>query len=238
MTDHYWNRENFEGLLALAAALRTDARLEHLARYCELRERGLRRQAFAELDAFFANAKTWSPAVCRDVALTILELNRRTPEAHQFLSVPLQRKFIEPVLVAWRAEEPTNAIATRELGLFGRDQDTLRAALAMNPQDLEVRAAIVEALLQFVSYATHHLVEGLFIGDEADAASALDEAAALLEGGADVKAMRMLRKETEGLARLLADWLEYRKAPEGTFREWCDQRSRVHPWWGIFYYKA
>lgn len=44
MKFYYWNRDNFESLLDLAKELRTVPELAHLADYCELREKGLRKQ--------------------------------------------------------------------------------------------------------------------------------------------------------------------------------------------------
>jgi hypothetical protein len=235
--DSYWNRENFEGLAALASTLREDARLEPLGRYCELREKGLRREAFAELDRFLAGTASWDVATQRSIALTVLAANRSAPDAHQFLSEPIRRRFIEPVLDRWREDEPGNAVPLGELGLLRRDQRLLTRALELDPADDRVRAALAAMLLEYVAHATHHLVEGTFIGSEADAASALAEASDLLAGISDPAAVRYLRYDLEDLRRLLADWQEYQLAPTGSFPEWCRERNRDHRWSSIYYYR-
>jgi hypothetical protein len=233
---YYWNQENFEGLATLSAALREDSRLAALARYCDLREKGLRRQAFAELEAFLGMAGSWDALVQREAVSRILDLHWKTPQAHQFLADPLRTRFVEPVLNEWRAAEPMNSVPARHLALLRGDIELLREALRMNRRDDVLRTALAGILISFVDHATHHLVEGKFIGDEADAMAALAEAAAVLKDVSDPSSVRGLSEDVQDLSALLADWREYRKAPEASFPEWCRKRGRKHPWWNIVYY--
>lgn len=233
---HYWNRANFEGLASLASAFRADPRLERLAAYCDLREKGLRRQAFAQLDAFLDQVRSWDEPDQRDLALHVLDAHWQTPQAHQFLAEPLRKRFIEPILEQWRAAEANNPVLLRYLALLRRDCVLLNEARRMNPKDDLLRATLAGILIGVVDDATHHLVEGEFIGDEAQASAALADAASVLAGVADPSAVGSLKQDLEGLAALLADWREYRQAPEGTFPEWCRSQNRSHQWWSIVYY--
>lgn len=158
--DPDWNHDNFKGLVALAAALRGEPRMKRLALYCELCEQGLRREAFAELEAFLDEAGGWEEADRRDVALRILDADRRSPAVDQFLCDPPRRRLIEPVLETWRAAEPDSANPIREHALVRHNQDLLDAALRADPHDDEVRAAIAKLLVRFVDYATQHLDQG------------------------------------------------------------------------------
>ena len=234
--DSYWNRESFEELTSLASSLRENPRLEPLASYCELREKGLRREAFAELDTFLSSVATWDLATQRAIALTVLTTNRKVPDAHQFLSEPLRRRFIEPVLERWCEDEPENAVPCSELGLLRRDHALLTRALELDSGNDRVRAGLAAMLLDYVAYATHHLVEGTFLGSESDAASALAEATDILAGVSDSGGVQSLRYDLEDLRRLLADWQEYQLAPSGSFPEWCHERQREHRWSNIYYY--
>ena len=81
--------------------------------------------------------------------------------------------------------EPDNPVPTRYLALLRDDRKLLYDALVMNPKDDQVRVMIAAQLIKFVDYATHHLVEGVFIGDEAEAEAALVEAAAMLKEVSD-----------------------------------------------------
>jgi hypothetical protein len=232
----YWNTSNFDGLKSLAAALRADARLEHLAGYCELREKGLRREAFARLEAFLSEAASWDVPVQRSLAVHILDAHWRTPQSHQFLTDPLRKRFIEPVLEAWRDADANHPLPARHLALLRRDQSLLAEALRLDPKDDVVRAALVSMLLGFVDYATHHLVESRFIGDENESASALAEAASLLAEADDPSSVQALNQELAALTSLLSDWREYQLAPQGTFPDWCRARNRPRNWPSIVYY--
>jgi hypothetical protein len=235
---HYWNRANFEGLLSLAAALRSDARLERLARYCELREEGLRREAFAELRAFLDEMTSHVESVRRELALRVFDAHRDAPDVHQFMTEPLRREFVERVFEEWSAADPQDPVPVRALALLRRDQGLLREALRLDPADDTVRAALAAQLLAFVDYATHHLAEGKFIGDEGEAAAVLQEARAILGGVSDRSAVARLLGDVDSLAQLLEDWRQYRRAPAGTFPEWCRARGRSRDWPGTVYYDA
>src|SRR5262249_15920888 len=90
---YYWNKENFEGLTSLSLELQTDSRLERLARYCDLREKGLRRQALAELRAFIEQARSSDVSAQRAAATRILDAHWRMPQARWLLTEPM-RKFL------------------------------------------------------------------------------------------------------------------------------------------------
>jgi hypothetical protein len=233
---HYWNRENFEGLVSLAGVLRADPRLEDLAAYCDLREKGLRREAFVRLEAFLEQMQRLEVAVQRELALQVLNAHWKTPEAHHFLTVPLREKFLKRVLEEWRAADSNDPVPLRSLALLCWDRDLLEKARLTDPKDDRVRVALARLLVGAVDHATHHLVEGRFIGDEDEAFAALARAASLLDGVANSSSVNSMRQVVEQLNGLLCDWRQYRQAPEGAFPDWCRARGRNHEWWSIFYY--
>jgi hypothetical protein len=235
VSGYYWNRDNFKGLAALSSAFRADSRLERLADYCDLREKGLRRQAFAQLDAFLKEAASWETPVQRELAVRVLEAHWNTQDAHQFLAEPLRKRILH-VLEEWRAADAHDPVPARYLALLHYDRSLMAEALRMNPKDGLVRVKLAKNLLSLVEYATHHLAEGKFIGDENEVSATLAEAASIVAGVEDASAKRELDKEVEELTALLSDWREYQLAPEGTFPEWCRARNRPHRWWSMHYY--
>ena len=233
---NYWNRDNFEGLAALASALREHPHLAHLGDYCALRERGLRQQALCALDAFLAEAQTWSDHAARAACVVVLELHARTPSAHQFLAQPLLARFLIPTLASWAAAEPASHTALRWLGLLERDPERLARALSLAPDDVPVRRRLVDLLLGHVDFATHHLGEGRFIGDLASARHSLAEAQARIDAAPDRDPFARTRDEVAQLEALLDDWEAFCAAPDGAFPEWCARRGRDYRWPVIVYY--
>lgn len=94
---YYWNKDNFEGLLAVANVLDDIPQLRPLANYCRLRERGLRRQALSVLRDFLSTAAAWKTDDARESVVSILELHARAPDAHTFMTQPLSDELVFPV---------------------------------------------------------------------------------------------------------------------------------------------
>lgn len=92
---HYWNRDNFVGLLELARELANTHALRVLAEYCVLREKGLRTQALARLDEFLTEAALWDIDMRRRNVLTVLQASARITQptilASRCFSLQLRR---------------------------------------------------------------------------------------------------------------------------------------------------
>jgi hypothetical protein len=233
---YYWNKDNFESLLELADALAADPQLVLLAEYCKLREKGLRRQAFAALDEFLTETTRWDSSSARSRALAVLNLHLETQEAHQFLSQPLLGRFLLPVLAAWHREGSASPEAIRWLGILSRDHSLVGLALERDPTDDLARRYLVDAELSHVGYATHHLDESQFIGSESDAETAIERARELLLGASDQQLFADLSSELSTLDQMLTDWVEFRESSDESFPEWCEARGRSYSWPAKFYY--
>jgi hypothetical protein len=234
---HYWNKDNFEGLAAIAEDLRGDDFLAPIARYCDLRQKGLRRPALLVLREFVSASKDWPFHDRRTTASRLLLIWHNHPAVHQLLPQPLVDGFVRPTLSEWSHVEPDNAEALRWNGVVFGDRLALERALLLEPRDDIARRALITALLNDVEYASHHLVEGRFIGEESVAETTLGDAETLLDGTFDQATYSDLRLWFVRLRSLLNDWIEYRKTPTGDFPEWCMRRGRNHEWPIIVYYR-
>lgn len=233
---HYWNQSNFEGLERLADELASLSGLQALADYARARSRGLRREAFAALDEFLRNAPLPESLPARELCLQILTLHGQTHEAHQFLTQPLLSRFLFPTLRAWVDSEPKAHAPLRWLGLLQNDGDLLRWALSVRPDDVAVRYRLIDFALGAADYATHHLDEGFFIGEPADARQALELAAQLIAEAPDASPFSRHSEEAAQLSALLDDWQAYSAQPEGSFADWCIERQRPYAWAKKYYY--
>ncbi|MGC4011646.1 MAG: hypothetical protein QM805_23240 [Pseudomonas sp.] len=233
---YYWNQDNFEGLDRLADELASLPGLQALADYARARSRGLRREAFAALEGFLRNAPAPDSPPARELSLQILTLHSQTREAHQFLAQPLLARFLFPTLQSWIDDEPTAHAPLRWLGLLQNDGDLLRRALAAAPDDVAVRYRLIDFALGAADYAMHHLDEGCFIGEPADARAALETAAQLVEEAPDASPFGRHTEEAAQLTAMLDDWLTFSAAPEGAFVDWCIERQRPYAWAKKYYY--
>ena len=234
----YWNQDNFEGLERLADELASLPGLQALADYARARSRGVRREAFAALEGFLRNAPAPASRPARELSLQILTLHSQTREAHQFLAQPLLVRFLFPTLQAWIDGEPTAHAPLRWLGLLQNDGDLLRRALVTGPDDVAVRYRLIDFALGAADYATHHLDEGVFIGEPADAREALALATGLITEAPDAGPFTRQTDEVAQLTALLDDWQAYSAHPEGSFVDWCAERQRPYAWAKKYYYTS
>ncbi|WP_296267560.1 hypothetical protein [Pseudomonas sp. UBA6562] len=234
---HYWNKTNFQGLLAVADSLQAHPELKALASYCRYREQGLRRQAFAELERFLAASRSFDNAIARGAAIEILEANMRTSGAHQFLTQPLVARFLRPTLQDWMEDDAEASLPVRWLGMLDRDAELLTRALSACPEDLPVRKILIDFALGWVDHATHHLDESVFLGSPEEAILALERAKGLIAEAADPEALDHLRDEVRYFEHLVADWKAFLQAPTGSFPEWCSERGRDYAMPVKFYYE-
>ena len=234
---HYWNKDNFEGLLDLAAALeQSNSEFALLSKYCRGRESGLRQKAFEDLNQFLDIAKSWPEKKSRAQCITILELQSLVSAAHQFLSQPLLSKFIEPVLEKWLSDQPNNVSALRWLGLLNGKFEYLSKALALSPDDNPVRAKLISLELDEIDFATHHLDENHLIGDLNEVLQSIDSATQLLSEAPRGFPAKRFEEEISQYASMLKDWKDYSATPVGTFPEWCAARARPYVWPTKIYY--
>lgn len=204
---------------------RRDERLLPLAAYQELRESGLRADAFAILRDFLARAEMLELTARRDLAVTIANLHLDAPNEYRLWPHPLAW-FVRDVLRIWLDEQPGSPVPLRLMALILRDPDLLRASLALDGADDRVRAVLAEYILSAVEFATHHIGESTFLGDEEEALATLEEAALLLHAVPASPALARVLARKSYLDALLEDWMAYRRDPVGRFRQWRIARGR------------
>jgi hypothetical protein len=234
---YYWNKDNFEGLEAIARSLQESTDVKDFSDYCRLRAEGLRKQAFGALTRFLFQALNWEFEKRRDFVDWLLTVQYNNPKIHQLIPHPLVKKLVEPTLNEWMEYQPESPVPHRWRGVYFREFRELERALALDATDLVARSVAASRLLKDVEYDTHHLCDGLFLGSEKEAESLLEEAFAHIQRLPESENRSTLETSYERLRNLLDDWLEYKEAPQGTFPEWCESRGRQHFWWKAVYYK-
>lgn len=246
MREWYWNQDNFETLLDIAAKLRKTKELVLLAEYCELREKGLRKKALACVTEFLAVSRALSPERQLELALYLAEVHLKNRQAHQFPTQPILERFIMPTL--YQAASP-GSMAFRHLALVAsyhyfeewRDENVdemLYLALEYDPLDTHVYTRLLDMLLGQVDYAMHHLDESFFIGSEEHCQTALIKIEKLLEASSKHDNLSLVyQEEYEELLSLFNDWMEYsHTSQEYSFPQWCQRKGRDYGWSAAYYW--
>ncbi|MFN5027788.1 MAG: hypothetical protein ACK5D9_01440 [Burkholderiales bacterium] len=233
---HYWNKDNFVGLLELARELETALSLRALAEYCVLREKGLRAQALARLDGFLSEATLWEVDMRRSNVLTILQASARISTAHQFMTHALRTQLVYPTLEQWITSEPDAVEPVRWLGLLRSDPDALRRALQLEPSDVPVRRRLINFALGAADHATHHLSESVLLSTVDETRAAISAAREWIATAPDIQPFTDLSAAADEYEQMIDDWVKYNQSPVGTFPQWCDGRGRTYSWPTVVYY--
>jgi hypothetical protein len=234
----YWNKDNFEGLDALAAYLSDDIRFSDLAEYCRLRSAGLRSKAFKALDRFIEKVQQLSLHERINVINIILELAIRSPQVHQFMTSPLLTQVIRPGLIDWLRSEPDSAVALRWDGWLNYNSRALERVLEINPQDDFARKlAVVRECIAPVGYATHHIDETVLLLDLYKIETLLVKAESLLHGFSNRSPFLQVAEQLAEQKRLIDDWKSFLLSGNHCFRSWCIENGRQHNWITAIYYK-
>jgi hypothetical protein len=223
--DFYWGRSNFEGLLEVADALvERDVRLEPYAKYCQLREQGLRKQAFDALRAFTASFSDWPLDEQIRLVDWLLQLRRANPDVHNLFPHPVLERAIRPTLEAWAESRPDDSAPHRWRGIIFQEPSALEDALRLNPADDLARLALVDWRIGHIYFATHHIPD-YFIGNPSEILEYANETHSLLDALEDDQRGRALREDLEWYEELVRLWVEYGKEERAAdFVAYCAER--------------
>jgi hypothetical protein len=224
--------------------------------YCRNRERGLRKNAFAELNRFIIVAKQW-PLESRksfvDWLCSCLAAFRES-DGYGLAPQPLVTQIIEPTLKEWMTREILDSTPCRWAGMFfsgvaygalraglanstNAAEEHLREALRRNSADSLARVRLIELLLGDVEFNCHHLPE-YYIGEPNDDMVRLNEARDLLASVMPHVEQGRLRGEIEHVTLLVHDWISWRSENDKPFDEWCAAHGRKYKWCRTYYYSA
>lgn len=229
----YWGKDTFEGLASAAAAADTFPEWASYARYCRLREQGLRKQALHEAAAF-AEVMEGAPYEERlRFVRWLLDWEDAARKESRPYSGPtqllrpgsVQKRLLAPTLQEWGEREPAEAEPLFRLGEY-------RRALERDPDHGGSRLALATQLLGFASYNTHELPAWGYIGEPDEGLMALEEAKLLLAGlpPSNDQVRMGLRIDIE--KAVTQSWIDYmahfRETGEQGFEAWAEARGRVH----------
>ncbi len=233
----YWNQDNFEGLNKIGEKYSSIAGYEDFARYCLLKEKGLRKEANKSIENFILSTERKNEQEQRKIAEALSKLSYNNRNVHQLIPHQLQQ-FLMTVLKKWAEADPNYAIPYRWLGFIGNDVQSYIKALEIEPSDEISLTAVINFHLDSVDYQTHHLSESLFIGKIGEAKESLDKAEELLKRIGSIELKEVFIKEYQYYRNLIKSWEEYKKAGYNIgFPEWVEARGENYRFNKAYYYE-
>lgn len=232
----YWNQQNFEGLIAVADSIADQPQWTLFAKYCRLREKGLRQQSLKVIATLIDEAADWTDLARRQFADWIYSTRLRVPEVHQLIPMPLNQQLLVPTLQEWAASEPSIATPERWLGFATACYQHFSNALSLDATDDVSRYRLVLIDLADVDHQCHHLPE-YFIGEIDTAIALLDRAKALATGFSNPDVASTLGVEFSELYGKVRDWQTFQASGGDSFADWCIANGRDYHWLKAYYYK-
>jgi hypothetical protein len=232
----YWNKQNFEGLIAVADSIADQPQWNLFAQYCRLREQGLRPQALQSISQLIAEAASWDANARRRFADWIYSTRLRNPEVHQLIPTPLNQQLLIPTLHQWAAVEPSNAVPERWLGFATADYQHFSNALSLDSREDIARYRLVSRDLADVDYQCHHLPE-YFIGEIDTALNTLDRAKLMTTGFSNPDIARTLEDDFNELYGKVHDWQAFQVSGGDSFSDWCIANGRDYHWLQAYHYE-
>ena len=207
------------------------------AQYCRLREQGLRKQAFASLDLFIAEAMQWDFDSLKAFVLWLCGKMESVEHAdYGPFPAPLRSKLFLPFFTEWLRQNPGNdeayALRARYLG----EPAFYCQALEINPCNQRARYALAVACIRDIWHATHHLPH-YFIGDEQEVKAIAEEARGHISQVEEPEKQSFLQKELAQEEQLLDDWIAFKQESGEDFDAWCRSRGHQYSWVKAYYYE-
>ncbi len=206
------------------------------ARYCHLREQGLRRQAFASLDLFIADALHWDFDRQKAFVLWLCSRMDAVEDAdYGPFPSPLRARLFLPFFTEWLRREPANDEAHALRAQYLGEHSLYRRALEINPRNQRARRALAAACIGDIWNATHHLPH-YFIGDEQEIKAVADDARDHIDHIDQADSRAVLLKELAREQQLLDDWIAFQQVSGQDFEAWCGSKGHHYSWVKAYYY--
>jgi hypothetical protein len=177
---HYWRDNSFQVLAEAANYASAVPAWAEYGRFCELLEKGLRKDAFKHLAAFIEDAAEWSFEEKRKFVSWLYHFAGEREDSFLLLPQPLHKGFLEPALREWVEREPESGEPHRWFGTH----EHLKEAVRLDPADEIARERLANMVFGWIGYSTHELPYG-YIGNPEEDLQMLSEVEPIISGISD-----------------------------------------------------
>ncbi len=182
---YFWRDKYFKTLTEAGNYASAILAWTEYGQFCELREKGLRKEAFAHLQSFIESATNWSLSEKKQFVSWLYNFAYvRRDHSHLLMPHPLRVILLEPTLLEWIRHEPKTGEPHRWLGT----PDHLKAAIRLDATDEIARERMASSLLGGVGNALRHLsCCQYYAGNPSEDLQALEKVEVLIEGLPDAE---------------------------------------------------
>lgn len=221
-----YDKEREDTLLDFAAITDQHKEWASFARYCRLREKGLRKEAFKELNVFLGRAERWDLDQRIEFVRQLYLFVEQHEHGVDLFSQPLSERLLKPTLSAWCDQEQADPAPFRWFGIYYADNSYLYRALELDPNDEKAKVKLIDRMLYQIYFAIHHLPDG-YLGDaEADIEQThviKKEIAKLSDRSKQVEYLKRLDEDVE----ILENYLAWKASGEANFAEWGQRHQKT-----------
>lgn len=179
---YYWRDEDFSILTEASRIASANHAWSEYAKYCEMLEKGLRKEAFSHLSKFTESSARWSFSEKKKFVSWLYHYAYPKRFLNSLLPHPLRVNFLEPTLVEWICREPENSEPHR--WLLGLEH--LQEAVRLEPSDEIACYLLTNTILGHVGYSIDELPAG-YIGNPKEDLILLQEAESAMSGVPDAE---------------------------------------------------
>ena len=198
----YWRDEDFSVLAEASRIASANPAWVEYAKYCELLEKGLRKDALVKLSNFIESSSAWPFAERKEFVSWLYLFAYPTRFLDQLLPHPLRVKLLEPTLAEWMCRESGNSEPHRWIGGI----EHLTEAIRLNPNDEIACHLLVSTILGHVRYSIHELPDG-YLGNPEEDLSLLGDAEGALNKLSDVEKKSAYRDEIAEMRKSISAYL-------------------------------
>ena len=206
---HYWRKENFEGLKEVIEYLDDNKRLKSYRNYCVNREKGLRKKALIELDAFLKEAALWTFEERRDFVDWLLWVQNGKAGIHDLIPTPLHAHLVRPTLEQWKLIDPTNSASYR----WSEDLEDLKKAVQLDGKDQIAHCRFARKVIQLTDYSIHEL-PGAYLGNPREDKELVEGALRSLELTIQTEEVKNMSSRLSEQRKIISDWINKNEAAE------------------------
>ncbi|WP_232939632.1 hypothetical protein [Exiguobacterium aurantiacum] len=203
--------------------------------FCELKSRGLRKQALAAMTPFLKTVETWDFDQRQEFVAWLYKHDESSDpdDSYNIFVYSLVTNVLQPTLHEWKQHFPNDPRPYRWLQEYEQ-----AFALGGLGEQIAVEA-LMNQKIHALWFAFHHINEDIYLSEVDEDREIILEARKLNQSVLSEGKRADYEAELNLYSDLLADWVAYTHAESEneSFLDWCERNERDYSFTGSYYYE-